>query len=390
MIILEVWIKTGGACVHDNQVINGYSMTKRDYYEVLGIERNASGDEIKKAYRKLALQYHPDRNPGDKAAEENFKEAAEAYEVLSDTEKRQLYDRFGHAGLQQSGFQGFSNFDDIFSSFGDIFEEFFGFGARGGHRSSVRRGADLRYDLTIGFMDAAFGKEMEIEVSRHEPCEECGGLGTKQGTRPAVCSTCGGRGQVTRSQGFFSISTTCPTCQGSGTVITDPCRKCRGVGRVLIRKKLALKIPAGVDTGSRLRLQGEGERGDHGAPPGDLYVFLRVEPHESFRRQNDDILVAVPIMYSLAALGGEIEVPTLDGTDQLQIPQGTQSGQDFRIPGKGIPHLRGRGRGDLVVVVYIETPRKVSKEAEDLLRRLAELEGVKVTSKKRSFFSRSK
>ncbi|HMK35599.1 MAG TPA: molecular chaperone DnaJ [Desulfomonilaceae bacterium] len=364
-------------------------MTKRDYYEVLGVERNASGDEIKKSYRKLALQYHPDRNPGDKAAEENFKEAAEAYEVLSDAEKKQLYDRFGHAGLQQTGFQGFRDFDDIFSSFGDIFEEFFGFGARGSHRSSVRRGADLRYDLTIDFMVAAFGKETEIEVSRHEPCEECAGLGTREGTRPAVCSTCGGRGQVTRSQGFFSISTTCPTCQGSGTVITDPCRKCRGVGRVLIRKKLALKIPAGVDTGSRLRLQGEGEPGDHGADPGDLYVFIRVQPHETFRRQNDDVIVAVPIAYSLAALGGEIDVPTLDGSENLHIPHGTQSGQDFRISGKGIPHLRGRGRGDLIAVVYIETPRRVGKEEEELLRRLAELEGAKITPKKRGFFSRS-
>jgi molecular chaperone DnaJ len=365
-------------------------MTKRDYYEVLGIQRNANGDEIKKSYRKLALQYHPDRNPGDKPAEEKFKEAAEAYEVLSDPEKRQLYDRFGHAGLQQTGFQGFRDFDDIFSSFGDIFEEFFGFGARGSHRSSIRRGADLRYDLTIDFMDAVSGKEMEIEVSRHETCDECGGLGTREGTRPAVCSTCGGRGQVTRSQGFFSISTTCPTCQGSGTVITDPCHKCRGVGRVLIRKKLALKIPAGVDTGSRLRLQGEGEPGERGAPPGDLYVFIRVAPHESFRRQNDDIVVAVPITYSLAALGGEVEVPSLDGSDVLQIPHGTQSGQDFRVPGKGVPHLRGRGRGDLVVVVYIETPHKVGKDEEELLRRLAELEGVKVSSKKKGFFSRSK
>lgn len=365
-------------------------MTKRDYYEVLEVSKSASGEEIKKAYRQQALKYHPDRNTGDKAAEEKFKEAAEAYEVLSDAEKRQLYDRFGHAGLQQSGFRGFRDFEDIFSSFGDIFEEFFGFGSGGMNRNQPRRGADLRYDLTIDFLEAAFGKEMEIEITRHELCDDCGGAGTKGGARPAVCSTCGGRGQVTRSQGFFSISTTCPTCQGSGTVITDPCHKCRGVGRVLKTKKLALKIPGGVDTGSRLRLNGEGEPGDPGGPPGDLYVFIRVQQHEVFKRQDDDVIIAVPVTYSLATLGGDIEIPNLEGTEVFNLPPGTQSGQDFRIPGKGIPHLRGRGRGDLVLVVYIETPRKLSKEQEELLRRLAQIEGVKVNPKKRGFFSRSK
>jgi molecular chaperone DnaJ len=365
-------------------------MTKRDYYEVLAVAKTASGEEIKKSYRKLALKFHPDRNKGDKEAEEKFKEAAEAYEVLSDAEKRDLYDRFGHAGLQQSGFTGFRDFDDIFSSFGDIFEEFFGFGSGKGRRSRARRGADLRYDLTIEFMDAVFGKETEIEVSRHEVCRECDGLGTEGGVQPAVCNTCGGRGQVTRSQGFFSISTTCPTCQGSGNVITDPCQGCRGVGRVLVSKKLSLKIPGGVENGSRLRLQGEGEPGDSGAPPGDLYVFIHVQPHEKFRRQDDDIVVAVPMTYTVAALGGEIEIPTLEGTDSLDIPRGTQSGQDFRVSGKGVPHLRGRGRGDLVVVTYIETPTKLGKEEEGLLRQMAELEGAKVTPKKKGFFSRKK
>ncbi len=363
-------------------------MTKRDYYEVLQVSKTANGEEIKKAYRKLALKHHPDRNKGNKESEERFKEAAEAYEVLSDQEKRQLYDRFGHAGLQQTGFRGFRDFDDIFSSFGDIFEEFFGFGSRGGQHGRVHRGADLRYELTISFMDAAKGKETEIDVSRHELCDECGGIGTKDGASPAVCSTCGGRGTVTRSQGFFSVSTTCPKCQGSGTVITDPCKKCRGIGRVLITKKLSLRIPAGVDTGSRLRLQGEGEPGDPGAPPGDLYVFIRVQAHELFRRQDDDVIVAVPISYSLAVLGGEIEIPTLDGPDHMDVPQGTQSGQDFRLHGKGISHVRGRGRGDLVVVVYIQTPQQLSKEEEELIRRLAEIEGAKVTQKKKSFFSR--
>jgi molecular chaperone DnaJ len=365
-------------------------MTKSDYYEILQVAKNASPEEIKKAYRKLALEHHPDRNKGNKESEEKFKEAAEAYEVLSDPEKRQLYDRFGHSGLQQSGFSGFRDFDDIFSSFGDIFEEFFGFGSRGARGHAVRRGADLRYELVISFMDAATGKETEIDVSRHELCNECGGIGTRDGAQPSVCSTCGGRGSVTRSQGFFSISTTCPKCQGSGTVITDPCRNCRGVGRVLISKKLSLRIPPGVDTGSRLRLQGEGEPGDPGAPPGDLYVFIRVDQHETFRREGDDVFVAVPIAYSLAALGGRIEIPTLEGQDHLDIPHGTQSGQDFRIPGKGIPHIRGRGRGDLIVIVYIQTPNKLTKEQEELIRRLAEIEGTQVSPKKRGFFSRTK
>jgi molecular chaperone DnaJ len=365
-------------------------MTKRDYYEILGVGRSATEDEIKKAYRALALKHHPDRNQGDKESEEKFKEAAEAYEILRDPEKRQLYDRFGHEGLQQTGFKGFRDFDDIFSSFGDIFEEFFGFGSRGSRRNAVRRGADLRYDLTIDFMDAAFGKETEIEVSKHETCSKCSGLGAKEGSRPEACPTCNGRGQVTRSQGFFTISTTCPKCQGSGTVITDPCEKCHGTGRVLMTRKLALKIPAGVDTGSRLRLQGEGDPGEFGAPSGDLYVFLHVKPHEQFRRQEDDVIVAIPISYSLAVLGGDVQIPTLDGTESFTVPKGTQSGQDFRISGKGIAHLRGRGRGDLIVYVYIETPRKVSKEEEALLRQLAQIEGAKVAPQKKSLFSRGK
>ncbi len=364
-------------------------MTKRDYYEVLGVTKAAGAEEIKKAYRKLALQYHPDRNKGDKQAEEKFKEAAEAYEVLSDPEKRQLYDRFGHAGLQQTGFTGFRNFDDIFSSFGDIFEEFFGFGARGSRRSAVRKGADLRYDLSIDFMEAAKGKEVEIEVSRHEVCPDCSGIGTKGGTQPSVCTTCGGRGQVTRSQGFFSISTTCPTCQGSGTVITNPCDKCRGTGRFLVTKKLSIRVPPGVETGSRLRLQGEGEPGDPGAPAGDLYVFIHVKEHEIFKRHGDDIVVEVPITYTVAALGGEITIPTLEGHEPFQVPKGTQSGQQFRIPQRGMPHLRGRGRGDLIPILYIETPKKLSKEEENLLRRLAEIEGSKVSPKKKGFFLRN-
>lgn len=364
-------------------------MTKRDYYEVLGVERTATGEEIKRAYRKMALKYHPDRNTGDKEAENKFKEAAEAYEVLSDKEKRGLYDQFGHAGLQQSGFQGFTDFDDIFASFGDIFGEFFGFGGARG-RSRVRRGADLRYDLAVDFMDAVFGREMEIEVPRHETCETCQGLGTKGGAQPSVCSTCGGRGQVTRSQGFFSISTTCPSCQGSGTVITDPCDDCRGVGRILKTRMLAIRIPAGVESGSRLRLQGEGEPAPAGGMPGDLYVFLQVQPHDIFQRQGDDVIVPIPITYTQAALGAEIEIPGLEGPETVSLPPGTQNGEDFRLKERGIPHLRGRGRGDLVAVVFVEVPRTLSSEEEELLRQLAELEGVEVTPEKRGFFSRPK
>jgi len=365
-------------------------MIKRDYYEVLEVSKTSSSEEIKKSYRKLALQHHPDRNKGNKESEEKFKEAAEAYEVLSDPEKRQIYDRYGHEGLQQSGFQGFRNFEDVFSSFGDIFEEFFGFGSSRSRRNVVRRGADLRLDLTIEFMESVFGKETEIEVSRHEVCEDCRGQGTKGGAAPSVCSGCGGRSQVTRSQGFFSISTTCPKCQGSGTEIKDPCEKCRGVGRILTSKKLTLKIPGGVETGSRLRLQGEGEPGDPGAPSGDLYVFINVRRHETFRREGDDVVIGVPITYSLAALGGEIDIPTLEGTEKLDVPKGTQSGQNLRLQGKGVPRLRSRGRGDLIAIVYVETPKDLSKEHEDVLRKLAEIEGSKVTPRKRGFFSRKK
>jgi molecular chaperone DnaJ len=365
-------------------------MTKRDYYEVLEIERTAGHDEIKRAYRKLALKYHPDRNTGDKEAEDRFKEAAEAYEVLSDPEKRQLYDRFGHEGLQQTGFSGFQDFDDIFSSFGDIFGEFFGFGSRRGRGQRVRRGADLRYDLQVDFMDAVTGREMEIEVTRHDLCETCEGSGSREGSVPAACNTCGGRGQVTRSQGFFSISTTCPACQGSGKVITDPCPDCNGKGRILKPRKLSLKIPPGIDTGASLRLRGEGEPAGPGGIPGDLYVTIRVAEHDVFMRDGDDVIVLVPIAFSQAVLGATVEIPTLDGPDSLTIPRGTPSRHEFRLPDKGIPHLRGRGKGDLVVVTYIEVPRKVSKDQEKLLREFAELEGVKVTPKKKGIFSRVK
>ncbi len=365
-------------------------MTKRDYYEVLGVTKTAGGDEIKRAYRKLALQFHPDRNKGDREAEERFKEAAEAYEVLKDQEKRQLYDRFGHAGLQQSGFRGFRDFDDIFSSFGDVFEEFFGFGGRGGRGRRARRGADIRVNLTIEFMEAFTGKEAEIEVPRHELCRECNGAGTEGGAPPAVCNACGGRGQITRSQGFFSISTTCPTCQGSGTVIVNRCTVCRGTGRVPETRTISISIPAGVDSGLSLRLQGEGEPGEQPGLSGDLYVAITVEDHDVFRRQGDDVIIAIPMTYSQAVLGGDLEISTLEGEETFTVPKGTQSGQDFRLKDRGMPKLRGRGRGELIVVTYIEIPTKITKEQEDLLRRLAELEGVPVTPRKRGLFSRRK
>lgn len=348
-------------------------MTKRDFYEVLGVRRDASDTDIKKAYRQLALQYHPDRNPGDNEAEEKFKEAAEAYEVLRDPEKRSLYDRFGHEGLRGTGFTGFSGFEDIFSSFGSIFEDFFGFGTRTRSRTSAQVGADLRYDMKISFLEAAFGKETNIDIEKLHTCDGCQGTGAKAGTKSETCPTCRGRGQVMHSQGFFSISTGCPQCHGEGTIVRNPCPKCKGVGKVKKTKTVTVKIPAGVDTGNRLRLAGEGEGGVRGGPPGDLYVVLFVEAHEFFARKGDDISCQVPISFAQAALGAEIEVPTMDGSTGISVPKGCQTGEIFRLKGLGVPHLRGGGRGDQYVQVVVKTPTKLSKEQEELLRRFAEL-----------------
>ncbi|MGD8520009.1 MAG: molecular chaperone DnaJ, partial [Desulfobacterales bacterium] len=300
--------------------------TKRDYYEILSVNRNATEDELKASYRKLALKYHPDRNPGDKEAEEKFKEAAEAYEVLRDPEKRSLYDQFGHQGLEGTGFSGFGGFEDIFSSFSDIFEDFFGFGTRRRSRSRAQRGADLRYDLPLAFMEAAFGTETEIEIQKMESCPECHGSGSEPGTQPETCRHCGGVGQVSRSQGFFTVRTTCPTCRGNGQTITHPCAKCHGSGQVMVNKTVSVKIPAGVDHGSRLRLNGEGEAGNYGGPPGDLYVFIHVDPHEFFTRKDTDVICQVPISFVQATLGDKILVPTLNGKKKLEIPKGTQPG----------------------------------------------------------------
>ncbi|MBI3092337.1 MAG: molecular chaperone DnaJ [Candidatus Tectomicrobia bacterium] len=349
-------------------------MTKRDYYEVLGVSRSANTEEIKKAYRKLALKHHPDRNPGNQDAEEKFKEAAEAYEVLRDAEKRQLYDRFGHEGLKGSGFAGFHDFDDIVTSFGDIFGDLFGFGRRG-RRSSARQGADLRYDLEIDFMEGVRGAEREIEIEKYTRCHACEGTGARPGTSPITCPTCAGRGQVSRTQGFFELRTTCPACRGQGTIIREPCDDCHGGGRVRSKKRLSLKIPAGVDTGARLRLTGEGEEGMDGGPPGDLYIDLYVREHEFFKREGAHLICTIPISFSLAALGGKLEVPTLEGSEAIEIPRGTQSGAVFRLPGRGIPSLRGYGAGDQILQITVRTPTKLSKRQEELLRELAEIEG---------------
>ncbi|MBI3814916.1 MAG: molecular chaperone DnaJ [Nitrospinae bacterium] len=359
---------------------------KRDYYEVLGVQKNASEGDIKKAYRKMAMQYHPDRNPGNKEAEEKFKEAAEAYEVLREPEKRSLYDAYGHEGLKGTGFTGFRGFEDIFTSFGDIFEDFFGFGGRRRERTYAQQGADLRYDLEISFMDAVKGKETEIEAEKYEACKTCNGSGAAPGTEPVICPLCRGTGQVTRSQGFFHISTTCNQCHGAGMVIKDPCKECRGTGHVKRGKKLSVKIPAGVDTGSTLRLKGEGEEGVRGGPPGDLYVVLHVKEHEFFKRDEYNVICEIPISFSQAALGAEIEVPTFEGTEKLTMPRGTQTGKSFKLEGSGIPHIRGHGRGDQIVQVVVKTPTKLTKRQEELLRELAEISGEDVKEKGKGFF----
>jgi molecular chaperone DnaJ len=355
--------------------------TKRDYYEVLGVDRNASDDELKSKYRKLALKFHPDRNPGDKEAEDKFKEAAEAYEVLRDSQKRGLYDQYGHQGLEGSGFSGFGGFEDIFSNFGDIFEDFFGFGNSRRSDNRVRRGADLRYDLTLSFMDAAFGTETEIELEKMEICSGCEGSGCSPGTQPESCRQCNGTGQVTRSQGFFTVRTTCPVCRGAGKIITSPCDQCQGRGQVRAHKRVAVKIPGGVDSGSRLRLTGEGEAGPNGGPAGDLYVFIRVNPHEFFERHQTDIVCQVPISFIQAALGDKIPVPTLNGEKTLKIPKGTQPGALLRFAGEGIPSLRNGRRGDQVMQVDIKTPTGLNKKQEALLRKFAELESGKLSNK---------
>ena len=348
-------------------------MEEKDYYKILGLSRDATEDEIKKNYRKIAMQYHPDRNPGNKEAEEKFKVASEAYEVLRDPEKREIYNRYGMEGLKGTGFTGFRGFDDIFSAFGDVFEDFFGFGTTHRRRTRARPGADLRYDLRISFYDAAFGKESEIEIPKNVTCDACNGTGAKPGTYPTQCPNCKGTGQVTRSQGFFTISTTCGQCRGEGSIISHPCKECRGHGKVKKTKKIQMKIPPGVDTGSKLRIRSEGEEGQRGGLPGDLFVFIYVEPHDFFSREGDDIICRIPISFPQAALGTEIEVPTLNGKKSLKIPKGTESGEIFRIKGEGFPRIRGYGRGDEMVQVIVKTPKNLTKRQEELLREFEEM-----------------
>ena len=345
-------------------------MAKRDYYEVLGVNRDATEDEIKKAYRKLAMKHHPDRNPDNPKAEEQFKEAKQAYEILSDAQKRATYDQYGHAGIdQQAGMggsgPGFGNFGDAFS---DIFGDIFGnMGGRGGH-SNVYRGADLRYNLEISLEDAARGTETRIRIPTMEVCESCKGSGAKKGTEPKTCPTCGGHGQVRMQQGFFSIQQTCHKCRGSGRFIAEPCPTCQGAGRVKQHKTLSVKIPPGIDQGDRIRLTGEGEHGVNSGPPGDLYVQIHIKPHAVFQRDHDDLHCEMPVSFAAAALGGELEIPTLDGVARLKIPSETQTGKVFRLRNKGIKGVRSISRGDLLCHVVVETPVNLTERQKDLLR----------------------
>ncbi|WP_462326868.1 molecular chaperone DnaJ [Desulfobaculum sp.] len=354
-------------------------MSQRDYYEVLGVSRDAGEDEIKKAYRKLAFQYHPDRNPDDAEAETKFKEAAEAYEVLKDADKRATYDRFGHAGMNGSGFGGgFSNSEDIFSSFSDIFGDLFGFGGGGGGRGPrPTAGADLRYNLTISFRQAAKGDEVTLTIPKQVHCPECNGTGAEPGTSPETCQQCGGSGQVVQSQGFFRVSVPCPVCHGRGQVIRSLCPRCKGDGTVPETRELSVRIPAGVDSGSRLRLRGEGEPGEYGGPHGDLYVVIYVEEDEVFERQGQNLIYRLEIDFTQAALGETVEVPTLDDPTTLHIPAGTQSGKVLRLRDLGLPHIGRQPQGDLLVEVNVKTPQDLTKEQEELLREFARLEEEK-------------
>jgi molecular chaperone DnaJ len=349
-------------------------MSKRDYYEVLGVNRDASDDELKKAYRKLAMKHHPDRNPDNPKSEELFKVAKEAYEVLSDAGKRSAYDQYGHAGVDPqvgmgagAGGAGFGSFAD---AFGDIFGDIFGAGRQ---RSNVYRGADLRYNLEISLEEAARGTETRVRIPTMEECETCGGSGAKPGTQPMTCPTCGGQGQVRMTQGFFSIQQTCPKCHGSGKVVQSPCTTCNGAGRVKHQKTLSVKIPAGVDEGDRIRLSGEGEAGVNGGPSGDLYVVIHIRPHEVFSREGNDLHCEMPISITKTALGGEIEIPTLDGYAKIRIPPETQTGKVFRLRGKGIKGVRSNAHGDLLCHVVLETPVNLTPRQKELLQELEEI-----------------
>ena len=365
-------------------------MAKRDYYEVLGVSKDAGKDEIKKAYRKLAVQNHPDRNPGDKKAEERFKEATEAYEILADDKKRQAYDQFGFAGVegmaggagggQQDFSSVFRDFEDIFGDFSGIFDSFFGGGRRGrGGRDAgqARRGADLRYDLEVAFKDAVFGSKVELSYTRNTSCDRCGGSGAEKGSGKKTCPTCGGAGQVRQKQGFFSIASTCPTCRGEGFVVEDPCKECGGAGLLKKKQTLSVKIPPGMGNGKRINLHGQGDAGPNGGPAGDLYVVIHVQPHEYFERDGDDIHCVIPISFTQAALGAEITVPTLDDKRvKVKIPSGTQNGKVMRLRGEGVPLLHNPSRrGDMYIRLQVTIPERLSGKAKSLLKEYSDLEG---------------
>ena len=352
-------------------------MSKRDYYEVLGVSKSASDAEIKSAYRKLAMKHHPDKNPGDHAAEDKFKEAAEAYAVLADTEKRALYDRYGHAAVSSAGGAGFdpsvfTGFEDILGNLGDIFGfgDLFGGGRR---RGGPQRGGHLRYDLEITFEESARGVETSIQIPRQESCDTCHGTGAAPGSAPATCPQCRGQGQLRSQQGFFTVARTCPQCRGAGRIITKPCQACRGAGRVTRERKIKVKIPPGIATGQQLRVQGEGEGGSGGGPSGDLFVAIHVQEHEYFRRDGTNLFCEIPVNFTTLALGGEIHVRTLDGKETVKIPEGTQTGTTLRLRGKGMPDVSGRGRGDLFATVQVLTPKKMTREQRQVLEQLSKV-----------------
>jgi molecular chaperone DnaJ len=359
---------------------------KEDFYSVLGVPRDATSEALKKAYRALALKYHPDRNPGDKEAEDRFKAAAEAYAVLSDPEKRARYDQFGEAGI--SGGQGFSQ-EDIFSSFGDIFSEFFGFGGQRRNPNAPSRGSDVEMALRVPFDVAVHGTEREVTVPRSEPCERCTGSGAEPGTKPVPCGTCGGRGQVRHSQGLFTVQTPCPKCRGQGVTIASKCTECRGSGARRVDRQVKVRIPAGIDTGQRLRLRGEGALGANGGPPGDLYLIFQVEEPENFHRDGADLHLELPIDYTVAALGGEVEIPTLAGTQQIEVKPGTQPGEKIRLARKGLPMVNQESKGDLYIHFKVEVPKSLTSEQRRLLEELRTLNGHQRSSRP-SFFDKLK
>ena len=371
-------------------------MSKRDYYEVLGVSKSADDSEIKKAYRKLAMKYHPDRNQGDADAEVKFKEASEAYAVLHDKEKRSAYDQFGHAAVDGNTGQGGFGFDFNSSAFQDIFEDFFGdssfFGGGGNRRRKTNnRGSDLRYDIAVSLEEAFNGKKFKVKIPTQVQCDSCSGSGASQGSQPVTCQSCGGRGQIRSQQGFFSIQQTCPTCQGSGSTISDPCRPCSGTGRTQKTKSLMVKIPKGVDDGSRIRLSGEGEAGLNGGQQGDLYIFVNVNEHEIFARENENLFAEVPISMVDAAVGGAIDIPTIDGGKaRLKIPQGTQSGDQFRLKSKGMPNVRNGYLGDLYIQAKVETPVNLSKKQIEILKSFEEASNQNESPLASAFFKKAK